>query len=203
MRAFRRALLLTLPTVLAACGTVTKVPLAWKDPAYTGSGFERIYVIGVAENPGTRRLFEDRFAAVLSDHGTFAAASYNTLPGTERLTENGIRQAMENGRFDGVIITRLVEEDHETTYVPPRTYSVPRTYHGYYGYYRTSWEVVHEPGYTVTRTIVRLETNLYDVRNSALVWSGQSETLDPNTVADTISATAAVAHRLAKDGLIR
>jgi hypothetical protein len=111
---------------------------------------------------------------------------------------------MLRGDFDSVIISHLIGEKQETTYVPPRTYTVPRTYGGYYGYYRTHWDVVHEPGYYQTNTIVRLETNFYDTRNASLIWSGQSDTMNPNSIADTIdSATEAVAKQLAKDGVLR
>jgi hypothetical protein len=110
---------------------------------------------------------------------------------------------MENGNFDAVAITRLVGAEEQKTYVPPRTYTVPRTYYGYYGHYRTSWDVVHEPGYTQVNTIVRLETNLYSVLSGSLVWSGKSETMDPKSVADIIdSATIALTRRLADDGLL-
>lgn len=199
-RALRAAAMLG----LAACGTVTTVPLVWKDPDYAGAGFQRILVIGVAEQPGTRRLFEDRFAAALAERGAAATASYALLPDPNRLGEERIRAAMTDGGYDAVIVTRLVDEEERTTVVPPRTYTVPGFYTGYYGYYRRSWDVVHEPGYTRVVKVVRLETNLYAAASGALVWSGQSETLDPSSVADVIaSATAAVAGQLADDGLIR
>lgn len=193
-----------LTLAVSACGTVTNVPMVWKDPAYTGEGFDRIFVIGIGENDAARRMFEDHLARELAKHGAVAEASYSRLPSTDRLTEGAIREAMLGGDFDAVTISHLVGENQETEYVPPRTYTVPRTYGGYYGYYRSHWDVVHEPGYYKTNTIVRLETNFYDARNAALIWSGQSDTMNPDSVTDTIdSATRAVAKRLAKDGVLR
>ena len=189
--------------LLAACGTVTKIPNVWRNPAHEGNAYQRIYVIGVGENQVNRRLFEDRFAAALSDKGAVASPSYVTLPQSERLTEEQVRRAIEGGGYDGVIVTRMLGVEEKTEYVPPRTYTVPRYYGGYYRYYGTAWDVVHQPGYTMTRTIVRLETNLYDVGSGELVWSGQSETFDPGSVTDIIdSVTKAVAGRLAKEGLL-
>jgi len=194
-----------LALTIAACGTTTKVPMAWKDPAYTGPGFTRVFVIAVAENDGSRRLFEDHLSQQLVKQGVAAAPSYAHLPHTDRLTEGAIQEAMMGGNFDAVTISHLVGEKQETKYVPPQTYTVPRYgYGGYYGYYNTRWDVVHEPGYYKTNTIVRLETNLYDVGRSALVWSGQSDTLNPSSVADVIeSATRAIASQIAKDGVLR
>jgi hypothetical protein len=55
----------------------------------------------------------------------------------------------------------------------------------------------------MTRTIVRLETNLYEVGTADLVWSGQSETFDPQSLAESVdSVTEAVAERLVVEGLI-
>jgi len=189
--------------MLAACGTVTKIPNAWRDPAHEGVPYQKIFVIGVGENDANRRLFEDQFAAALSGKGAVASPSYGALPHSERLTEAQIRGAMQGDGYDGVVVTRLLGVEEKTEYVPPRTYTVPGHYYGYYSYYGSSWDVVHEPGYYQTHTIVRLETNLYDVGTGDLVWSGQSETFNPSSLEDIIdSATKAVAKRLRKESLI-
>jgi hypothetical protein len=189
--------------MLAACGTVTKIPNAWRNPAHEGMPFKKIFVIGVGKNDANRRLFEDQFAAVLSGHGAVASPSYGALPHSERLSEEQVRGAIEGGGYDGVIVTRLLGVEEKTEYIPPRTYTVPRHYGGYYNYYGTTWDVVHQPGYFETHTIVRLETNLYDVGSGELVWSGQSETFNPDSLEDIIdSATQAVAKRLGDESLI-
>ncbi|MBW2214013.1 MAG: hypothetical protein JRF48_06160, partial [Deltaproteobacteria bacterium] len=152
-----------------------------------------------------RRLFEDTFTKALAERGTSAQASWGLLPQTTQLTEEQIRGAIEGGNFDGVLISRLLSVDQSQQYVPPSTYTVPTSYHGYgyYGYYGSSYAVVHEPGYFKTNTVFRLETNLYSVANSDLVWSGQSETLNPESLTDVIdSMTAAVAKKLKEEKLI-
>jgi hypothetical protein len=194
---------LLVASILVACGTTTEIPNAWHNPAHEGSPYQKVFVIGVGENDTNRRLFEDQFAAALSGKGGIALPSYGELPHSERLTEAQIRGAIRGGGFDGVVVTRLLGVEEKTEYVPPRTYTVPRHYGGYYGYYGSSWDVVHEPGYYQTHTIVRLETNLYDVESGELVWSGQSETFNPSSLTDIIdSVTKAVAKRLRKDSLI-
>jgi hypothetical protein len=132
-----------------------------------------------------------------------ASPSYGALPHSTRLTEAQVRGAIEGGGYDGVIVTRLLGVEEKTEYVPPRTYTVPGRYYGYYSYYGSSWDVVHEPGYYKTHTIVRLETNLYDVGTGDLVWSGQSETFDPSSLTDSIdSVTKVVAKHLRKESLV-
>jgi protein-L-isoaspartate O-methyltransferase len=72
-----------------------------------------------------------------------------------------------------------------------------------YGYYGSSWDVVHNPGYTVTETIVRLETHLYDARTADLVWAAHSDTFDPSSIAAGVdSVTKKLSRQLAEDGML-
>ncbi len=75
--------------------------------------------------------------------------------------------------------------------------------YGFYGFYGTTFAEVHEPGYFKTSTTVRVETNLYSLATDALVWTGQSATVDPTSIADVReSMTAAVAQKLKEEKLI-
>jgi hypothetical protein len=190
--------------LLLACGAKTEIPNAWRNPAHEGVPYQKIFVIGVGENEANRRLFEDQFASALSGKETAASPSYGALPHSQRLTEAEIRGAIQGGNFGAVIITRALGVEEKQEYVPPRSYTVPGHYYdGFYGYYGSSWDVVHEPGYYRTFTIVRLETNMYDVGTGDLVWSGQSETFNPSSLEEIIgSATKAVAKRLRKESLV-
>ncbi len=193
--------------ILASCsGTSTTIPIAWRNPALEATAFKKVFVIGVGENEAGRRLFEDTFAKALSEQGTAAQASWGLLPQSTRLTEEQIRGAIDGGSFDGIVISRLLSVDQQQQYVPPSSYAVPTASYGYgyYGYYGTSYAVVHEPGYYKTNTTFRVETNLYSAATAALVWSGQSETLNPESLDDVIdSMTAAVAKRLNEERLIQ
>jgi hypothetical protein len=193
-------------SALAACSkTTTNIPLSWRNPDFEHTRFEKLFVIGVGENEGARRLFEDTFAKALAYEGTSAQASWGQLPQSTQLTEEQVRGAVEGGGFDGVLITRLLSVDQSEEYVPGSTYVVPPTYygHGYYGYYGSSYDVVHQPGYFKTNTTFRIETNLYAVAGGGLVWSGQSQTLNPESLTDVIdSMTAAVAKKLKQEKLI-
>ena len=185
--------------------TQTTIPLAWRNPSYGGVGFVKLFVIGVGADDASRRLFEDTFAQAIAREGAAAQASWGHLPQTGQLTEAQIRAAIEGGDFDGVLITRLLGVDETEEYVPPSTHTVPSSYYGYgyYGYYGTSYAVVHEPGYYKTNTTFRLETNLYSVATGDLVWSGQSETVNPESLTAVIeSMTAAVASKLKSERLI-
>ena len=191
---------------LVACsGTKTTIPLTWRNPGYEGVVFTKLLVIGVGEDESARRLFEDEFAEALSSEGAQAKPSWGLLPQSTQLTREEVAAAVQQGDFDAVIVTRILSIDKEQEYVQGRSYTVPSGYYGsgYYGYYATSYAVVHEPGYFKTNTTFRLETNLYAVGNGGLVWSGQSDTLNPSSIAEVIdSMTKAVSKELREERLI-
>ena len=191
--------------MLASCGTTSQMSAAWKDPDYQGAGFKKLLVLGIGDNQMSTRLFEDEFVKALMAGGSSATASYRVLPNFETLSEDEIKTAVKRGQYDGVLVTRLLAVDKDTEYIPPSSsvYRSPYMYSGYYGYYHSSYMVVHEPGYTQTYTTVRLETNLYESGTAKLVWSGHSSTFDPKSVQDAIaSVTRTITKSLFDEGLI-
>jgi predicted GNAT family acetyltransferase len=185
-----------------SCATKTELSGVWKSDSPAIRPMNQMLVIGVAENDIKRRGFEDGFAAALEEQGVNAVASYRILPNPERLSKESIQQAIRGRGIQGVLVTQLVQIDEREKYVPPRTYVSPNYYgRGLYGYYGRSYEVVHEPGYTVHTTIVRLETHLYDAASAELVWAAHSGTINPKSIDDGIgSVTKKLSKRLATDG---
>jgi len=199
-------LLVLAATAIVSCKeNKTTVPLTWRNPSFEQAAFKKLFVIGVGPDDGARRLFEDTFAKAVAAQGVAAQASWGSLPQSEQLTEEQVRGAIDGGNFDGVLITRVLSVDQEQEYVPPSTHTVPTSYYGYgyYGYYGASYTTVHQPGYFKTNTTFRIETNLYDVKSAELVWSGQSKTVNPDSLNEVIdSMTAAVAKKLKDEGLL-
>jgi hypothetical protein len=208
---------------LAACKTTPATMVStWRNPAFTDVGFEDLFVIGVGENNETRRLFEDTFAKVIVSEGSQAQASWRSLPQSEQLTDQQIRDAMEGGDFDGVLITTLVSVDEEQEFVPPSgdTAGAPAGGAGYYpsgtrnvrsspgvGYYQSynrNYLETHETGYYKTHTTYRFRTELYSVATGTMVWRGDSKTVNPKNRTDTIGSVAeAVTRELKSEKLIQ
>jgi hypothetical protein len=201
-------------SALTACNkTSTHISQSYRNPGFEETVFKNLLVIGVAENQESRQAFEDAFAKAIADEGGGAQASWVLLPQSTQLEEEQIRAAIEGKNFDGVLITRLLSVDKDQEYVEPKAYNNPRTTYyagggglygyGYYGFYGTTYAKVHEPGYFETSTTLRLETNLYSLATNGLVWTGQSETIDPESIPDArASMTAAVAKKLKEEQLI-
>jgi len=187
-----------------SCATKTELSGIWKSDSPATLPMDQMLVIGIAESDVKRRSFEDGFAAALEKQGVDAVPSYRILPDPERLSKESIQRAIRGRGFQGVVATRLVQIDERERYVPPTTYVTPSYYgRGLYGYYGRSYEVVHQPGYTVNTTIVRLETHLYDASSAELIWAAHSDTFNPKSIDDGIgSVTVKLSKRLAADGFV-
>jgi hypothetical protein len=61
----------------------------------------------------------------------------------------------------------------------------------------------YEPGYYVTDKTYFMETNLYDIESNQLIWSAQSETVNPGSIDNFVSTYPQIlVDQLVKDGLL-
>ena len=208
--------LCALLVVLVACKTTqTSFSQSYRNPGYEANVFKKVLVIGVASNEDDRQKFENAVASAIAGQGGTAAPSYTILPMEEKFSEEELQAVIENEGVDGVLLTRLMSVDRESEYTPPKKYNKPRTryypaspgwgwgYGGFYGFYGTTFAEVHEPGYFDSSLTLTLETNLYSVATNELVWTGRSETIDPETIEDARkSVSEALAKKLKEERLI-
>ena len=210
------SILLIALAALAACSkTATSFSQSYRNPGYEETVFKNVLVIAIAQDQNSRQAFEDALASAVANEGGTAQVSIDVLPHEEQLTEDQLHAAIDAGGFDGVLLSRLMSVDKDSEYTPPKKYNNPRTryyaaspgwgygYGGFYGFYGTTFAEVHEPGYFETSTTLTLETNLYSVATNELVWTGRSETIDPESIEDArASVTEAVAKKLKAERLI-
>jgi len=208
-------LLIALAALTACSKTATSFSQSYRNPGYEETVFKNVLVIAIAQDQDSRQAFEDALTSAVANEGGTAQASIGVLPHEEQLTEDQLHAAIDAGGFDGVLLSRLMSVDKDSEYIPPKKYNNPRTryyaaspgwgygYGGFYGFYGTTFAEVHEPGYFETSTTLTLETNLYSVATNELVWTGRSETIDPESIEDArASVTEAVAKKLKAERLI-
>lgn len=162
---------------VAGCAGNTKLTNLWADPGFQTNSLKKLMIIAIAQNSGLRRTFEDSFAQALRAQGVGVVASYSAL-GDGQLDSARVISGIQQAGCDGVFLTRVVDKKTVDTYYPPSTTYVgaPSVYYGgWYGYYSTSYAYQSSPGYTVQNEVVSIETNLYRVSDSKLVWSALSE----------------------------
>jgi hypothetical protein len=190
--------------ILTACAP-TKLTGVYKDNAYTGGSLKSVMVVGVAENPRNRRMFEQFFAQQFKNNGVEAFSSSDVILRGQELNKDTIKGTAEKLGADAVLVTHLVSVDEKKEYIPPTYTYVLSPHHQHLGrYYTGVYELVHQPGYYVTNKYVRLENNLYDTKTENLIWSSSSETINPASVNETIESLCKVVMKsLRKNGLIK
>jgi hypothetical protein len=173
---------------LAGCSASTKLTSVWAEPNFQTNSLKKILVLGVAQKPAVRRMFEDEFVASLKTLGADAVPSYSVL-GDGPVDSVTANTALHDGGFDAIFVTRLTDKQTVETYYPPTsTYvAAPSAYYGgWSGYYSTGYAYQSSPGYTVQNEVINLETNLYRLSDGKLTWSALSQSwleqaADPST----------------------
>ena len=161
--------------LLGGCAS-TKLVNEWQVEGESFGPYRHVLVVGIGEEAGSRRTFEDVFSSKLRAAGTQASPSYAMLPSTGAADEQTLLNSVEEANADAVLMTRLVRMDNKTEYIPPQVRTMPGP--GFYGYYSAGW-TYYEPARVSNYTIAVVETNLWDARTKELVWSGTTETFQP------------------------
>lgn len=195
-----------LSTLLLSCAS-TNLTTTWHDADYAGKGLlHDILIIAVAKEKSVRRLYEDRFVAILEESGIHAVPSYTLKNSNIEPTRDAVDKAVAESGARFVLITRHLSTDTKQHYRPPEPVSVfsDPYYSRVHGYYPLAYrEVYYTPGYSYNVTTVSMESNLYDTSTEKLVWSAQSQSIDPKMTQKYIDGLISIfAKDLQEKGLL-
>ena len=103
------------------------------------------------------------------------------------------------------MVSRLVGIDQARDYKAGYLYTIPfNNYYGFYGYYYAGVQYANISGYLSQNVVVVLETNIYDTNDEKLIWSGISETVDPDKASDVIKSFGSeLVSRLRQEGYFK
>ena len=181
----------------AGCGGAgTQFSATWTSPDYAQmKDVDEVLVVAVTATEVRRRIFEDSLVSKLQAEGISAYPSNQFHESVDQMDEEEVEALIKERGIEAVIVTRLLNLEREEIVVPPSTtvssypsYGRPY-YDSWYGYYSHGYGVTHDPGYTYEKVTVSLETNLYDAANGKLIWSGQSDTFNPDNTQDVFGPT--------------
>lgn len=180
--------------VLASCSSGIKMTSSWKDKGNSTSTahINKILVIGLfgEKSRALREQMEDQMADNLKKLGYSAVTSYSAYgpKAFVNISEDHAMRIVDSsyaGNYDGVIIVSIIDKNSTKSYVPG--YYSPYPYYGYgWGYspfyspfYRPFG--TYRPGYYKTNNRYQFETNFYDVNNKKMLYSGQSDVVNPSS----------------------
>jgi len=173
---------------LGSCAASTRFTDIWKDPATNTLAFKKVAAVAITADQTMRRVAEEEMVAMIKQKRE-AVASYTIIdPAMSKDVEASLSKIKEVG-CDGVVTMRVVGVDEKTTYVPGSyvsTTAYPPPYYSFGGYYGYAMPTVYEPGYNMTNKYVMVETNIYRLSDDKLIWSGRSETVDPQSAGDLV-----------------
>jgi hypothetical protein len=175
--------------LLNGCAS-TKVTESSVDKSFKGKTVSNVLVIGVVSDKNNRRLFEKTFVQHLNAVGVKAVSSADVIPipADQKLEKEMLVEVIDKFKNDAVLVTYIAGMDKKTSY-KPGVYSMSPSYYGHYRYYY-GHQIM--PSSVSSHRKLSLETNLYDVETEKLMWSGQSETWETESIKKLIEGVIKV-----------
>jgi len=181
--------------IFGSCSPSTDLIGEWSEDEYKTHSIHKLLVLGIfdKEKPLLRRRFEDGISEAFNDAGIEAIPSMDIMSYKEAIDSAAIEEHFVGKGFDAVIVSRLVGLDKERKVQAGYAYTIPYgNYYGFYGYYYASVKYANSSSYLSKSLTVVLETNLYNTDEKKLIWSGISETVDPDKASDVIGSLGKV-----------
>lgn len=195
-------LLIISVVILASCNS-TRIVSSWREPdkQITIENLHKVLVVAMFENETSRRKAEDQMVQYLDGKGV---VSYTYLDDNfSKQNEEAIRRKIKMDGYDGAVTMRLIDVDKEKVYVP-NSNMYPIYYRNFSGYYFRTWPYYSTPGYYATTKTYTVETNVYSIKEDKIIWSGLTETTNPEGVKKmTEEVTKVVYSVMKKEGFIK
>lgn len=178
-------------TLISCSSTKTEIIGEWQNDSYQKANIEKVLVLGIVnkEKPLLRRNFEDGMAKAFNDGGIYATPSMDHMPYDVAIDSTAFEKYFKELDVDAVVVSRLVAVDANRDFKAGYLYTIPyNSYYGFYGYYYAGISYANSSGYLSQNVVVVLETNIYETMDKKLIWSGISETVEPDKASDVINS---------------
>lgn len=174
----------------AAAAMGSKVVFRWKNAKYQGARFKNVLVLAMNGKAEARADFEDRMVKEMSRPGMTVVQSYTLMPRPDAtpINEGDLRGYVQDLKFDGIVVSRMVKFEKKTTEVYADDFPFLPYYGTFYGYYGAIAPLVYDPTYLQTEMDIQVETNWYATNkpDGDLVWSGTTDTMNPRSETNTV-----------------
>ena len=188
--------------VLSGCSSSNKISNSWKNPEVTmeSARFQTVAVFAMMKNPDMRMDVEEAIASQMPN--TIAVPSYKMITNEELADLDAVKQKLSLRGMEGALVLSVRNVNQKTSYYSSGMY--PSAYYSFGGYYNYAWNYMYDPfAYSTTNVYVDLEILIYSLKDDKLVWYGESTSVNPQEVQQTISELAvSVKNQLVEDGLL-
>lgn len=173
--------------LLAACSS-TKLTSSWKTNDAQLQRDKKIMVMALVprQEKQLRMLMEENLVAELKKEGYNAASAYQELgPNAfdDKTDEKTALRKLKGSDASQVLTVVLLDKSRQRSYVPsgPMYGPYPYYYGGFWPYYSRWYGTMYQPGYYQSDIKYSWESNLYDLDQRKLIYSAQSQSVDPPT----------------------
>jgi hypothetical protein len=166
--ALRHSIILVLIALAIGACSSSKPIGEWRSDDFSGA-LDNFLVIGVTSQSARRRVFEDNFVSGLAALEVNATPSYKLLASSLELDKEIVKKAIAGKDIGAVLVTRLAGFSEKEVYRQSSDLDENLSY------FSISGDGVKQ----IEHVVLTLETKVYDIASEALVWSMQSEVIDP------------------------
>lgn len=188
--------------MFTACSTSNKITNSWKNPDATieSAKFQTVAVFGMVKDQQMKRDVEEMIASQMPN--TIAVPAYKMITNEEFADINAVKQKLKERGIEGALVLSVRNVNQKTSYYSSGMY--PSSYYNFGGYYNYAWNYMYDPFiYSTTNVYVDLEILIYSLKDDKLVWYGESTSVNPKGIQETISKLAiSVKNQLVEDGLL-
>ena len=188
---------------LSAC-TSTHITSSWKEPnkQLVISDLNKVLVVALFKDETSRHKAEDEMVSYLGGKGV---VSYDYLNAEfNKQNEEAIRNKIRQGGFDGAITMRLLDLEQETNYPRGSFDNYPPYYQSFSGYYFRNHGYYNNPNYFFSTKIYTVETNVFSIKEDKIIWTGLTESVNPNGVDKMIREISKVVYKtMIEEGFVK
>jgi hypothetical protein len=182
-------LLLAASAVATGCAATSTTSAS---PGAAKAAYSNFLVIGVAGDYTNRGYFERKVVSGIRAKGISASAFHVVAGGNKPLTREAVKDAIETGGFDAVVVTRVLDTtmdlDVKSTVTDTK---VIRKTGSLVNLFRYDYEDLDEPMPVEMSANVTFATELYDATSEQMVWSTELTGPSSDNIGVLIDETAA------------
>jgi len=201
-----RRILVAAVMVAFAAGTVVygaKFKSTWKAPDVDRLNFagKKVAAVVISEDQNLQISAEEELARQLTAHGVQGVPSYRLVPREVLRDKAKVREWFQQSSTDGLVVIRVVSADKEISYTPDLW--VTSMYASPWDYYAYGWSTAIGGINRREDLVVTIETLVYNVPMSKLIWAGVSEKTNPKGAQKLVKELIeSVVSEMRKEGLV-
>jgi hypothetical protein len=201
-----RRILVTVLMIALAAGAVVygaKFRSTWKAPDVDRLNFagKKVAAVVISEDQDLQISAEEELARQLTALGVQGMPSYRLVPREILQDKARVKAWFEQAGTAGLVVMRVVSADKEVSYTPDLW--VTSMYASPWDYYAYGWSTAIGGVNRREDLVVTIETLVYSVPLSKLVWAGVSEKSNPKDAQKLVKElVGAVVSEMRKDGLV-